>query len=213
VDVGSDIITDISSDGLDNIYVATDGNGVHFISHAAKQIVRSFRYEPRAKNGIRSNSIYSLLVDRNNNIWVGFYQAGLDYSLYQNPIFDLYNFPPFFDSNGLPVRAFLISDKQKLIGTREGLYYINEQNNTVKFFNKKELRSNLVLSLIFHKDEYYIGTYGGGVSVLNPQTMKARPLTNDFTLLKDMVSISNKMHSAALDCNIGWFIPICERKK
>lgn len=184
VDVGSDIITDISSDGKENIYVATDGNGVHFISHASKRIVRSFRYEPRAKNGIRSNSIYSLLVDRNNNIWVGFYQAGLDYSLYQSLIFDVYSFPPYFDSNGLPVRAFLIRDKEKLIGTREGLYYINEQNNTVKSFTKDELRSNLVLSLIFHKGEYYIGTYGGGVSVLNPQTMKVRPLTNDFTLLK-----------------------------
>lgn len=184
VDVGSDIITDISSDGKDLVYVATDGNGVHFVSHSQKKIVRSIRYDPKQKTGIRSNSIYSLLVDRDGIIWVGFYQAGLDYCLHQNPVFKTYNFPPYFDSNGLPVRTFLIRGDIKLIGTREGLYYINEKERVVKSFTKTELRSNLVLSLSYHKGEYYIGTYGGGISILNPQTMKVRPLKNDFTLLK-----------------------------
>lgn len=184
IDVGSDIITDISGDGKDLIYVATDGNGVHFISHSKHQIVQSYRYQPSQKAGIRSNSVYSLLVDRNNVVWVGFYQAGLDYSLYQKPIFDIYSFPPLFDSEGLPVRTFIIQNNCKLIGTREGLYYIDEKRNIVRTYNKEELRSNLVLSLIYHKGEYYIGTYGGGVSILNPQTLKIRPLNNDFTLLK-----------------------------
>lgn len=184
VDVGSDIITDISSDGKNTVYVATDGNGVHFISHTGNKIIRSIRYEPKQKSGIRSNSIYSLLVDRDGIIWVGFYQAGLDYCLHQNPVFETYSFPPYFDSNGLPVRTFLVQDNVKLIGTREGLYYINEQQKLVKSFTKTELRSNLVLSLCYHKGEYYIGTYGGGISVLNPKTMQVRPLNNDFTLLK-----------------------------
>ncbi len=187
VDVGSDIITDISSDGKNMVYVATDGNGVHFISHSEKKIVRSIRYEPKQKSGIRSNSIYSLLVDRNGIIWVGFYQAGLDYSLNQHPVFDIYSFPPNFDSNGLPVRAFLIRKEEKLIGTREGLYFINEQKNTVKIFTKNVLRSNLVLSLFYHKGEYYIGTYGGGISILNPETMKLRSFDGDFTLTKGHV--------------------------
>lgn len=184
VDVGSDIITDISSDGKNTVYVATDGNGVHFISHADNKLIRSIRYNPTQKTGIRSNSIYSLLVDRDGIIWVGFYQAGLDYCLHQNPVFGIYSFPPYFDSNGLPVRAFLVQDKVKLIGTREGLYYINEEQRTVKSFTKTDLRSNLVLSLCYHKGEYYIGTYGGGISVLNPKTMQVRSLNNDFTLLK-----------------------------
>ena len=184
VDVGSDIITCISSDGKNTVYVGTDGNGVHFISHSEQRIIRSFRYDPKQKNGIRSNSIYSLLVDRDGIIWVGFYQAGLDYSLYQKPIFETYSFPPYFDSYGLPVRAFLIAGNEKLIGTREGLYYVDEQKRVVKSFDKSQLRSNLILSLCFYKGEYYIGTYGGGVSVLNPKTMAVRQLRGDFTLIK-----------------------------
>lgn|GEM_PF-71028 len=185
--VGSDIITDISSDGKDQIYVATDGNGVHFLSHKTKQIIQSIRYSPNQKTGIRSNSVYSLLVDRNGNVWIGFYQAGLDYSLYQNKLFHTYSFPPYFDSKDLPVRTFLIRGNEKLIGTREGLFYIQEEKRAVHSFTKSELRSNLVLSLCYHKGEYYIGTYGGGASVLNPQTMRTRPLGADNTLLKGHV--------------------------
>lgn len=186
-DVGSDIITDISSDGKDRIYVATDGNGVHFLSHKSKAIIQSIRYSPNQKTGIRSNSVYSLLVDRNGIIWIGFYQAGLDYSLFQNKLFYTYSFPPYFDSKDLPVRTFLIREKEKLIGTREGLFYIQEDKHAVHSFTKKELRSNLILSLCYYKGEYYIGTYGGGASVLNPQTMHIRPLGGDNTLLKGHV--------------------------
>jgi ligand-binding sensor domain-containing protein/AraC-like DNA-binding protein len=187
VDVGCDIITDISSDGKNLIYVATDGNGAHILSHKTKSIVESIRYNPKNKAGIRSNSVYSLLVDREGIVWVGFYQAGLDYSLYQNNLFKVYNFPPYFDSRDLHVRSFIIRGKEKLIGTREGLYYVREDKKQVSTFNKMQLRSNLILSLCFYKGEYYIGTYGGGVSILNPTSMSIRALGKDNTLLKGHV--------------------------
>lgn len=187
VDVGCDIITDISSDGKERIYVATDGNGVHFLSHKKKSVIESIRYNPAGKSGIRSNSVYSLLVDREGIIWVGYYQAGLDYSLFQNNLFKVYSFPPYFDSRDLPVRTFIFRNTEKLIGTREGLYYIHEGKKLVKSFSKNVLRSNLIISLCYYKGDYYIGTYGGGVSVLNPATMSIRLLSNDKTLTKGHV--------------------------
>ncbi len=186
-DVGSDIITDISGDGKRNLYVATDGNGVHFVSHFDGQVIQSIRYNPHEKGGIRSNSVYSLMVDRDGIVWVGFYQAGLDHSLYQNLLFNTYTFPPHFESGNLPVRTFIIQDKEKLIGTREGLYYIQESKNKVYTFTRKELRSNLVLSLCFHKGKFFVGTYGGGASVLNPVNATVIPLGNQNTLLKGHV--------------------------
>jgi len=187
VDVGCDIITDISGDGKDRINVATDGNGIHFLSHSKQSVIESIRYNPNARMGIRSNSVYSLLVDREGIIWIGYYQAGLDYSLYQNNLFKVYSFPPYFDSRDLPVRTFVIRGSEKLIGTREGLYFIQENKNQVKSYTKNELRSNLVISTCFYKGEYYIGTYGGGVSVLNPNTLAIRPLSADKTLSKGHV--------------------------
>ncbi len=186
-DVGSQFITDISSDGKSLIYVATDGNGVHFLSHETGKIVKTFRYEPQQQSGIHSNSVYALLVDRMGIMWMGYYQAGLDYSLYQNHIFETYNFPPYFDSYGLTVRSFIINKHEKVIGTREGLYYIDESKSLFRVFKKDILRSNLILSIKYYQGEYYIGTFGGGLSILNPKTLKIRSFSDNVDLLKGHV--------------------------
>ena len=69
--LGCDVISDISGDGKENVYIATDGNGVHFLSHKDQCVTRSFCHDIRDKEGIRSNSIYSLLVDNRGALWVG----------------------------------------------------------------------------------------------------------------------------------------------
>lgn len=177
IDVGSGVISSLSTDGKDNLYVSTDGNGVCCISHAKKEILYTYRHDASDKSSIRSNSVYSFLVDREGIFWIGFYSAGLDYSLYQNDLFDVYAYPPFFDSNNLSVRSFYINGKEKLIGTRDGLYYINEQAEQVRVFKMPSLRSDLILSIDFYHGKYYIGTYGGGLYVLDSIT----GLLEDFT--------------------------------
>lgn len=174
VDVGSNIISSLSTDGEDLIYVSTDGNGIFFISQSKRAIVKSFRHDVNDQESIRSNSVYSLLVDDMQRIWVGFYQDGFDYSLYQSGLFKVYEMASHFSSRNLTVRSFLIGDNEKLIGTRDGLYFINEKSNTVKYFNRSELQSDLILSLAYYQDEYLIGTYGAGMYILNPQTMQLR---------------------------------------
>ena len=106
VSLGCDVISDISSDGKETVYIATDGNGVHFLSHKAQQVARRFCHDVSDKEGIRSNSIYSLLVDDRGAVWVGHFQAGLDYSLYQNGLFQTYAYPPLFNSANLSIRSF-----------------------------------------------------------------------------------------------------------
>ena len=170
VSLGCDVISDISSDGKETVYIATDGNGVHFLSHKAQQVTRRFCHDVSDKEGIRSNSIYSLLVDDRGAVWVGHFQAGLDYSLYQNGLFQTYAYPPLFNSANLSIRSFVNRGHEKVIGSRDGLYYINEATGVVKSFVKPVLTSDLILTICFYEGEYYIGTYGGGMMVLNPET-------------------------------------------
>lgn len=174
IDVGSDIISSISTDGEDIIYASTDGNGIFFLSQSKKKIIQSFRHDVNDPESIRSNSVYSLLVDNMQGIWIGFYQDGFDYSLYQSGLFKVYELPPHFSSLSLTVRSFVIHDHEKLIGTRDGLYYINEKENEVKYFNRSALQSDLILSLTYYRDEYYIGTYGAGMYILNPKSLEIR---------------------------------------
>ena len=77
-------------------------------------------------------------------------------------------YAPFFDSRDMPVRALAIKEKEKLIGSRDGLFYIDEENHRYKSFKVPQLRSNMIFSCLYYQNEYYIGTYGGGMYVLNP---------------------------------------------
>ena len=135
------------------------------------------------KEGIRSNSIYSLLVDDRGAVWVGHFQAGLDYSLYQNGLFRTYAYPPQFNSANLSIRSFVNRGPEKVIGSRDGLFYINEATGIVKSFVKPVLTSDLILTICFYEGEYYIGTYGGGMMVLNPQTLSLKYFTQGDTEL------------------------------
>lgn len=179
VDVGCNIISSLSSDGKNRLYVGTDGNGVHFIATDQRKVVRTMRHETGNNENLRSNSVYSLLVDRDGMIWIGFYQLGLDYTLYQSDLFTTYAFPPYFNSKDMPIRALAINGREKLIGSRDGLFYIDEERKRFKSFKSPELRSSMVFSILYYEGEYYVGTYGGGMYVFNPQTLAIRDFEPD----------------------------------
>lgn len=179
--LGCNVISDISCDGKDLVYVATDGNGIHFLSHTTGRVVRSFYHNVHEQDGLRSNSVYSLLVDERGGVWAGHFQAGLDYSLYQNGLFQTYAFPPLFHSENLSIRSFVKRGEEKVIGSRDGLYYINEATGVVKSFVRPVLVSDLILSICFYRGEYYIGTYGGGMMVLTPATLSLRHFQSELS--------------------------------
>lgn len=174
VDVGCNVISALSGDGKELLYVGTDGNGVHVVSTSRREIVRSFRHEPGQEGSLRSNSVYSVLVDRDGLMWVGFYQLGLDYTMYQSELFNVYACPPGFDSKDMPVRTIEISEDKKLIGSRDGLYYIDEKHGRFRSFTTPDLRSAMIICSHAFQGKFYIGTYGGGMYVLDPLTLTLR---------------------------------------
>lgn len=174
VNVGCNIISSLSSDGKNMLYVGTDGNGVHFIATDQRKVVRSMRHENGDNESLRSNSVYSLLVDRNGVIWIGFYQLGLDYTLYQSDLFTTYAFSPYFNSKDIPIRALAINGHEKLIGSRDGLFYIDEKRNRFKSFQPPEMRSGMIFCILFYEGEYYVGTYGGGMYIFNSDKLTIR---------------------------------------
>lgn len=174
VNVGCNVISSLSSDGKSLLYVGTDGNGVHFVDVDRGEVVRSMRHEAGNDASLRSNSVYSLLVDRDGIIWVGFYQFGLNYTLYQNDLFSVYAYPPHFDSKDMPIRAIAINGDEKLIGSRDGLFYIDTRRGIYRSFRAPQLRSEMVFCILHYEGEYYVGTYGGGMYVFNPQTLSLR---------------------------------------
>lgn len=171
VDVGSNVISSLSTDGDDLLYVSTDGYGIHFVSVSGRKVVKSILHKAGDVRGLSSNAVYSLLVDRDGLIWAGLFQAGLDYSLHQDSIFVTYRFPALFDSWNKLVRTFSMHGEEKLIGTNEGVYYVNEKKSVVRHFSQPELRSDLILCSCYYQGKFYFGTFGGGMYVFDPATM------------------------------------------
>lgn len=164
-------ITSLSGDQHDLLYVGTNGNGVYFISVKDRKIAKRIQHDPNSREGLRSNSVYSLLVDRDGIIWTGLFQIGLDYSLYQHELFSVYQRLPELDLKYFAVRTIEIGENDKLIGTRDGLFYIDEKRGICKDFTSSLLRSQMIMSSYTFKGKYYLGTYGGGMYVLDPQTV------------------------------------------
>lgn len=172
-------ITSLSSNGDGTLYAGTNGNGVYFISTVKDRIIKRIYHEPNASEGLRSNSVYSLLVDNDGIIWVGLFQLGLDYSLYQNELFSTYKYLQEFDSRNLAIRTIEICTSERLIGTRDGLFYVDEARKICKSFSSPELRSNMIMCSCSFQGKYYIGTYGGGMYVLDPATITLSDFDRD----------------------------------
>lgn len=162
----------------DEIWVGTNGSGIRIISASTGKELSAIEHTSNA-DAICSNAVYSLLKE-DDMLWVGTYMGGLSYTPAHGSFFSVYSYPELFNSYNMNVRAFWVdADGKKVIGTRDGLFYIDEENHRYKSFKVPQLRSNMIFSCLYYQNEYYIGTYGGGMYVLNPATLTLRDFEPD----------------------------------
>ena len=153
------------------LLIGTDGNGVLLYDTRSQQVIQTWTQDVTNGNQLTSNSVYSLLRDERGILWVGLYQHGVDYTLWQGDRLNVHK-TPMFNSEGLAVRALCIHDQQRLIGTRQGLYFIDKATQRFRHYDERELDAQMVFALHRYGDYYYIGTYGGGLHRLNPKTLQ-----------------------------------------
>lgn len=158
------------------MYVGTDGGGVAKIALPSERIVEYARHSTSDPASPRSNQVYSLLADCGDRLWVGYYQNGADYTPSWTGPFQLIDDPAVFSTRDVPVRALSISDGRITIGTREGLTVFERNCSTAWSLRSPQLRSEMVISLLDHGGETYVGTYGGGVQILDPRTHRLRDM-------------------------------------
>lgn len=163
-DVGCNVVSALATDSDGLLYVGTDGGGVSLIDVQRRRVVQHYLHQANVEGSIRSNSVYSLMVDRDGLLWIGYYQAGLDYSLYQHALFHIYSCPQAgFSTQGRAVRSLCIQGSQKLIGLRDGLFFIDELSGRYRYFDSRQMRSDMVFCIVPEGPDYLVGTYGGGM--------------------------------------------------
>ncbi len=148
--------------------------------------LKDFSYTIEKKNetsisSLSSDKISCILKDKQNNLWVGTEENGLN--IYFN---SLNKFPLYNSSNGLDndfvYSIYQLNNKNILIGTENGLYSLNPHTNVVNNYNSllKKYEINTVLSLLEdNQGNIWIGSYGQGIIVYNPVTKKETKLLAD----------------------------------
>ena len=152
------------------LYVGTDGGGITKIDVATEKITGNARHIATNPVSPSSNQVYSLFADSDDNLWVGYYQNGVDYTPSWTGPFEIVDDPSVFNTRGVPVRALSLSDGRITIGTREGITVFERNCSTAWNVTSPALRSEMVLSLLDYNGKTYIGTYGGGLQILDPAT-------------------------------------------
>lgn len=151
------------------LMVATDGDGVLLLDP------QSLILNPLSSK-LSSSSVYRAMIDSRGILWVGHYQNGLDYTLGQTEQFGVHH-TDMLSTEGMAVRSLAINGQQRLIGTRQGLYYVDKKRHRMVHYDGSALNAKMIFALLYHEGYYYIGTYGGGLFTLNEQGTQLCPLT------------------------------------
>lgn len=170
--IAATVVTSVVTDAnYQHLYVGTDGSGVFELNLPDEKLLNHLHHQPNNYNSLHNNQVRSLMQDENNLLWVGYYQNGVDYMLDNTGAFSVFNDTRFISSRGIAVRAMTSRGPEVALGTREGLIYMNFDKRTTARLNSSKLRSDMVLSLLDMGNRLYVGTYGGGMSVVSLPTM------------------------------------------
>ncbi len=199
-------VLSIAEDQLGNLWVGTENEGLFYLNTKTGE-GRQFLRDPKAKNGIPSNSIWSLHVDNFGTVWIGSYDKGLfKIDPYEEKFTKIFQNNPFENSLSHNVVSSFAEDKAGniWIGTDGGgLNYYNVQTNTFEHFkydpnDPTSLADNAVVSLTLdHQDNLWVGSWEGGVSLLEKGKKKFKRIN---ALAGDINSLSgNDIHKVYCD--------------
>ncbi len=161
----------LSADGY--VCVATDGAGAYLIDPGTREIVESYNMEQTGLRRLPANAVYSFYRDANGVNWFGFVRYGLAYASHSGTLFQPYR-KGDFTTLGKNVRSFLLRGDECVIGSQSGFWFVTEGSS--RFFSPEEFGGHIVNSIAWWQGEYYIGTFDGGLRVLDPQTMNLHRL-------------------------------------
>lgn len=155
------------------LLVGTNGLGLK-IKNLLTGDVNIVKHIARKPGALSSNTVQEIQVI-GGKPWIGTQFGGLCYLPNSEKKYEVYSYNDFFSSD-YSVRCFFeYTDGSKLIGTRDGLFYIDEHKHIVRHFTsgdgKSALRSNIVTYIGSVDGCVAVGTYGGGIHIFDRNTL------------------------------------------
>ncbi len=200
--LSSDFVFDIAEDADGNLWLATNGGGLTMFDRATGKAT-NYRNDPNNTNSVSSNNIRSLLIDDSGTIWVGTRGAGLDRF---DPIAKTFTQVNIAATVGTIFSLHIDSTGFLWVGGDHGLTRFNtESDEAFTYTNDGEDKSSISahsVRAIFEDSEgqLWIGTFGGGLSLLNQKTSSFQHLVHDAN---DTTTISGNQVSSIFEDRSG----------
>ncbi|MBR1520008.1 MAG: helix-turn-helix domain-containing protein [Bacteroidaceae bacterium] len=158
--VPSDVITDVNTDGKRYLYVSTDGNGAYTLDVQQGGIVDEHHG--------KTDAIYTFWRDQQLGInYFGYYLDGFAHTLFFRHLVTSYQYGDL-DTRTLPIRSFCRHRHWLTIGTRKGLYLVDEQTGSIRHYSPDDLGANIVTNIVFFQGQFVVATYEKGLRRLTP---------------------------------------------
>ena len=175
-----------------SIWVATWEGGISKIDLNSETNIVSITNE----NGLQSNKIRSLFIDREYTLWAGMQDKGIAQ-------FKGFKFIHFNEQCGLKntiINCTTQDDNGNIwLGTNEGIDILGiDKNYTLKNIQhidlENELRNNLVTSFCKFNGKIYVSTFKGDIGIFDSKTKKSiATLSINSKLINDLVVINNEL--------------------
>lgn len=157
-----------------DLLIGTDGEGLKTYKPGSGALIQATYYHPQAN--LRKAKVTSLLKDRNGNLWMSLFQAGV----YVQPQFGtefLYIGKKANSANLIGencVMSVAIGEEQTIwVGTdHDGLYIVNSELNASKHFSSPQVPTTITALARDKKGRMWIGAYEGGAGMFDSHTGK-----------------------------------------
>jgi len=192
--LNDDVVWSLFKDSKDNLWVGTYRGGVNVLNLASNQ-TKVYRRTPDQSNGISDNHIRSITEDKLGNIWIGTYSGGLNRIDKSEQKVEIFKNEPG-NSNSLSANQVLdiYVESEKVIWVATfggGLNKLTFTDNTsgvpeFKFFkhnpsDPNSLSDDRVYRILKDsKENFWIGTYGGGLNKFNAQKGSFEVFSADY---------------------------------
>ncbi|MFY0605105.1 MAG: response regulator [Cyclobacteriaceae bacterium] len=194
------VVGQIIEDQKQNLWISTDGGGLNYFDRHENKF--TYYQSSSDKNSLSDNNVKSLYLNEGKDLWIGTYRGGLNkLDLNTGQISQYYPQLDSTDLSKIPEIGVIIPFKDDLLlGTSNGVMkfdLVREQFSRVLPPNIDQQVRNQIWSILFCKDELWIGTetYGLFKYNLEDQSLENYRFSNE----RSSGLLSNSVYSSFCD--------------
>jgi ligand-binding sensor domain-containing protein/AraC-like DNA-binding protein len=156
-----------------NLLLATEKNGGVEVNPNTGMIVKSYSdYASDGSTKVRFPSSQVFYRDEMGIDWIGYKFYGLDHTVYNSGVFVPYAMPDGTDFSNLHPACCLADEGKLFVGTRNGLFLIDEISGVVRKYGEQWLGGSFVSAVCKVGDsKYLVCVDGGGIKLFDSKQL------------------------------------------